>query len=346
MKRWLSITLIIALLATGLLAGCAAEKEEVITPEEFYKGKTIEMPIGGKVGGGTDMICRLIAPYVKEYTGAAVVLPVNCVKATTIEAGNWVRDATPDGLVIALVATLSIFTEQLTESPGVRYDAQKFEYLGIHQQGAHALFVTPDSWTSLEDFRKEKGLKFAATTGGATNALWAAVVIEALGLEDAKIVLGYKGTTGCAEAVFKGETDANMVIASTGKVYAERDLVRCLGVADFEERPAAVGMPLLPELIELSQEKEDWLKKCVDAMTVGKVLITTPGIPKDKVEFLQGVFAKIMADERFLKDMEDVELGYVVNYSHEEAEKVCKITFENAEFFEEMKALVEKYRAD
>src|SRR5690349_19064893 len=76
------------------------------TPEQFYKGKTVEFLIGYATGGSNDAYSRLIANHIGSHIpGNPTVVPRNMPGAGSFLAVNRIYSVSPkDGTVIGLGA--------------------------------------------------------------------------------------------------------------------------------------------------------------------------------------------------------------------------------------------------
>src|SRR5947208_7832765 len=78
-------------------AVCAQSSESA-----YFEGKTVRLVVGYSPGGGYDVYARMIAPYLKKYLNAAVVVE-NKPGAGGITALNGISIAPPDGLQLMIV---------------------------------------------------------------------------------------------------------------------------------------------------------------------------------------------------------------------------------------------------
>src|SRR5215510_6827945 len=94
-----------ALLAAAIAvsAGATATAQ---TPEQFYKGKQIELAIGYPPAGSNDVYARLLARHIgKHIPGNPTVVPQNRPGAGSFLTLGYVYNVAPkDGSVIAIGA--------------------------------------------------------------------------------------------------------------------------------------------------------------------------------------------------------------------------------------------------
>src|SRR5215213_3316290 len=101
------------------------------TPEQFYKGKSIDFVIGYPPGGSNDVWGRLIARHIgKHIPGNPNVIPKNTPGAGSFLAINQVFNVSPkDGTVIAIGAPTAVLDEKLG-SQGVRFKTSELNWIG------------------------------------------------------------------------------------------------------------------------------------------------------------------------------------------------------------------------
>src|SRR4051812_24857315 len=99
--------------------------------EEFYKGRPINMLIGGGAGGGYDVYFRALGRHLGNHIpGNPTIIPKNQPAASGLAAAAALyTTADKDGSVIAAFPN-NVPMDPLFGSPGARYDALKLNWLG------------------------------------------------------------------------------------------------------------------------------------------------------------------------------------------------------------------------
>jgi tripartite-type tricarboxylate transporter receptor subunit TctC len=99
---------------------------------EFFKGKTIKILIGASAGGAFDTWGRMVGRHLgKHIPGNPVVVVENVTGAGGLILANQVYKTTkPDGLTLATFNG-GLLMGQILGRPGIEFDAQRFEYLGV-----------------------------------------------------------------------------------------------------------------------------------------------------------------------------------------------------------------------
>jgi len=102
-----------------------------------------------------------------------------------------------------------------------------------------------------------------------------------------------------ALAAMKGEIDG-FGNSATGAVQFERQVeIYPLCIIDSERCKLLPKVPTLGELIPLSPEQSMWIKRVEDIMSLGLSVATTPGVPKERVQYLETVVTKLLTDKGF-----------------------------------------------
>ena len=193
------ISVLVCLLGYSLMVGSASG-------EPSFKGKTVRMVLGARVGGGTDRAGRLVGQFLGKYLrGSPQIILQNMPGGGGVKASNYfVTRVKPDGLTILMGANTSLDHFRL-RNPAVKYDPLKFEYVGALNRGGTVVMVRKDAHKRLMD-RTAKPVIVGAITGTRSwNAmvLWAA---EFIGW-NVKWVVGYPGSAALAKAIRQGEID-------------------------------------------------------------------------------------------------------------------------------------------
>jgi tripartite-type tricarboxylate transporter receptor subunit TctC len=175
--------------------------------ESFYQGKTVRFIVGGSAGGGYDTYTRLIARHLgKHVSGNPNFVVENMTGAGTLISANHVyKVAKPDGLTIGHFIG-GLLLQQVLGKPGIEFDGQKFEYLGVPAQDNTVIGISKASGvTSIENWLASKNtLKFGGVGPGSATDDIAKVVRATVGVP-MQLVSGYKGTADIRLAINSGE---------------------------------------------------------------------------------------------------------------------------------------------
>jgi tripartite-type tricarboxylate transporter receptor subunit TctC len=276
---------------------------EAATAADFYKDKKITFIASSKAGGGTDLIARILAPYLKKYTGAYAVVVDNVSEAGGMLALNRLWNSKPDGLTLCINIPHSTVLMEVGKEEGVQYQCEKFNviFAATSTLGQVLIVNAKGPFHSIDDIKKAKGLKSACVYGVANVAAFFA---DVLGL-DAKVTPGMS-TGDSRMALLRGEIDyapENLIGTLEGiESGALRPL--CVNISTFI--PALPQAPSITQFASLSPQQKEWIK-IFDLTDVGKYVFAGPNIPKERTEYLRTVFERIHNDQQFLQDRKKIE---------------------------------------
>ncbi|MBI4186728.1 MAG: hypothetical protein HY530_04375 [Chloroflexi bacterium] len=270
-----------------------------VSAADFYRTHTVTIVANSTAGGGTDYGARLLAAYWNGVTGGTMIVK-NEPGGIGLVAINQVYSAKPDGLTIGTGELGShVVGYALFGNPGIQYDPKKLTYIGHFAAQPTVLSVGINQpYQSMDDLKQAKGLIFGISGTEGIIASGTAMVLEFFGL-DGKMVAGYRGADiGLAAA--KGEITGYVYSASIVKKDIEKGFVKPpILSTSLEKTLWFPDTPAIPELIKLSPEQEALLKLHV-ALSTAKGFFAPPGIPEDRVKFLQDAFIKIAGIDGFV----------------------------------------------
>jgi len=305
--------------AAGLALAPAAQAQDAAA---FYKGKTVRIVVGFGPGGGYDAYARMIAPYLEREIGANVIVE-NQPGAGGLVAINRIAMAQPDGLQMMLVNGTAAGVDQILETPNVRYDLAKMDYLGIVSASPWIWQVAVDGKRkTVADFLNSKEVnRWAGSgpTGGLSDG--AAMTCEALSLP-CKVVIAYQGSTEAALAVFRGEMDSIITSDSTAANYVKSGQAVAVTTIGRKRSRFLPDTPTVFESVNLTPEQEWWFDFRSNLDALGRVLVMTPDTPKDRLAFLQAAIKKVLTDKALIADGERTQ-RYVDFIGPEETKKIA-----------------------
>lgn len=271
----------------------------------YYKGKTVKIVVGYGAGGGYDAYARMIEPHLAKATGATVIVE-NQPGAGGATALNRVFMAQPDGLNLMIVNGTAAALGQLLEQDGVRYDLAKIEHLGIVSSSPWMWLVGPTNpiaKTPAEAMKLGKVIRWGGTapTDGLSDG--AAVACEALKLQ-CKIVIGYKGSAEVALAVQRGEMDAQYVSDTSANNYVKSGQAIAVAAMGRAKSRFFPNVPTVFDAVKLTPEQQWWFDFRTNLDDLGRILVTTPGVPADRLAFLRAAVKKVLTDPAVKADGE------------------------------------------
>jgi len=268
----------------------------------FYKGKTVHFIVGYGPGGGYDTYARLLGPHFEKATGATVVVE-NKPGAGGITALNQVVRGEPDGLTFQMLNGEAAILSQLTQKAGVAYDMNKVGMIARVQEEPHFMLVNPKMPGDIKTIVfSGKKVKFSA--GSRTDNLgdYAAVTCEALKM-NCKIITGYKGSKGASLALFNGEADALTISESSGLRYAKGGKAKIVLTIGHERSKYKPDTPTVYEAFNLAPADKWWFDWRLGIKAFGRAIVGPPGIPADRLAYLQKVWKNILTDTAVIDEL-------------------------------------------
>ena len=294
---------ITALMLSAIVAGSQCSAVQAQDAERaFFQDKTIRLVVGYSPGGGYDVYARMIAPYLKKYIGASLVVE-NKPGAGGITALNGVYVAPPDGLQIMLVKGNAATMAQLTGQAGVRYDLRKIAFLGGTGAAADVVVVGVNSpIKTVKDLMETKELTRWAATGpmdGLSDG--ASLICESFSIK-CKVILGYRTTNDVALALARGEADAMLANDSSAKNYVDAKSVRAIATMSSARSRYFPDLPTVFEIAGLTAKQRFWFDFRTNVDVFGRVLVGPAGMSAERVAFLQDGVRKALTDPELVAE--------------------------------------------
>src|SRR5215831_15016583 len=139
---------------------------------ELYAGKTIDLIIGGDVGGGYDIYARTVARHLNRFIpGTPLIVPKNQSGAGSGRAASSLYSVAPkDGTVIGAVFPGAIMGPLLDDRAQSLYEPTRFQYLGSADNATRVCISHERSAIKrFEDTLKRKTIMGATAAGGSTR---------------------------------------------------------------------------------------------------------------------------------------------------------------------------------
>jgi tripartite-type tricarboxylate transporter receptor subunit TctC len=306
-RKTLALGIAAAAIATAALSAPAPAQPVA----DFYRGKTIRMLIGYGPGGGYDIYGRLVAEFLPRHLpGNPAIIAQNMPGAGSFVAARHMYEVAPrDGTVIgSLAQTLAL--DSITNA-NARIDVAKMPYIGravTNVDVGAALART--GITSFEDVRR-KQYSVGASGGGSTTTLFPTALQTYAGAKF-KLVRGYSGTNDILLAMERGEVDIVGAYGLPGILVSHPGWLRngaavIIYQAALKRHRLIPEVPALPELA-LSDEGRDVLRAAAGTGEIGRAILTTPGVPAERLAALRAAFQAMLKDPDFLAACEKRKL--------------------------------------
>jgi tripartite-type tricarboxylate transporter receptor subunit TctC len=286
-----------------MLAGAITASAQ--TPEQFYRGKSIDLVIGYPTGGSNDFYSRLLARHLgKHIPGNPTVVPRNTPGAGSFLALNQVFNVAPkDGTVLALAAPTATLDEKLG-TQGVRFKTAELNWIGRIDSATNVVFT----WKTSKVKTFEDALKYEVSLGGtgvgSTVSIYPTVMNNVFGTKF-KLVMGYRGSNEAMLAVERGEVEGHSTAWTAVKVahpnWIRDKEISILVQFAIKRHPELADVPTAIDLARNDDERKV-LGAIMAAAEIGAAFSTTPRVPADRVLALRRGFDETMKDPEFLDE--------------------------------------------
>ncbi len=280
------------------------------SPEDFYRGKSITLLVGGSVGVSYDFVGRAVAAHMGKYIpGNPSFIVENMPGATGLIMTNHLYNRSKrDGTVIGMPNTNVIFEPTLKllsrEGGSIQFDLEKFYWLGTPVQEPQILMVSRAAPAITLEHMKTTKLVFGSSGVGADNYTLPQVVNRVWGAKN-EIVLGYKSPTDIFLALERGEVQG--VSAALSTLLVNRgEWIRDNKVAlimQFGARRAR-ELPDLPTALELAPnpQAKEMLQFIAAKFALARPFALPPETPPERAAALREAYEATLKDPAFLAD--------------------------------------------
>lgn len=270
-----------------------------------FKDKTITITVSTGEGGTYSLLARLVARHMPRYLpGEPNMVAQNMPGGGHMLATNYLYAVAPkDGTAIGTV-NQTVVSHQVLDGKGVRYESEKFNWLGGFGSGNAVLAVwhTAGVKTFAELLSRE--ITTGATGEGSSAYHYPLVMNRVLGTK-LKIIKGYKSVPEVELAMTRGEVQARAggyasYTVSHQDWLAEKKLIFPIQIGHKREKDLP-DVPLWTE-VATSDEQRQILHLVESPLSLGRPFMAPPGVPADRVALLRAALAKTAVDAGFLAD--------------------------------------------
>jgi len=282
---------------------------------DFYKGKTINMIIGGSAGGGYDVLGRSIVQFIgRHIPGQPSIVAKNMPGAGGMLAMNYMfSNAEKDGTVIGVVQSNTPL-EPLFGTKEARYDAGRFGWLGTPSVEIAVVLVWQKVPVSTVQDLRTRETTMGVSGTQSTQAFLGRLLNETIGTK-MKLVYGYKGLSDTFLAMERGEIDGYpgvyySALSSTRPNWLPDGLAKAI-LQIGPERLAE--LPNVPSALDLVTNPEDrqLMQAAVATQALGRPLVMAPDAPPERLAAVRKALSDTFADPEFRAHA--AKIGLVVN---------------------------------
>jgi tripartite-type tricarboxylate transporter receptor subunit TctC len=294
------------------LTGLAPSTVAADPVADFYRGKSIAMVIATAPGGDYDLRARLISRHMgRHIPGNPTIVPRNMPGGVGIQAMNYMANVAPkDGTAIhAIMQNMS--THQALGGPGVEFDTRKFFWIGNTTDTPNVI----NSWhttgiRTIQDVMTQELV--VGAPGQATNSVYYPKALNELVGTKFKIVSGYPGGNQVNLAMERGEVGGRGSNSWASWKATKPDWLRekkifILVQVALKRNPELADIPTMIELAKTDDAKAVLTFLSAD-VPIARAYVTTPGVPKERVEALRRAFDATMKDPEFVAEAKKLNM--------------------------------------
>ena len=299
----------------------------ILRGDDFYHGKTVRVIVGGSAGGGFDIYTRAMARHMgKHIPGNPFLIVENMTGAGTLIAAKYVHgSAKPDGLTIGMFNG-GLILGRAIGMKGIDFDMRELEYLGVPVQDNPVCALRKESGvTNMDQWMASKTpLKLGGLSPGNSTSDVARIIQASLNLP-VQLVEGYKGTNEVRLAADAGEIHGACWAWETLKTAWAKAIpageVNVVLQVTAKKLPDLPNVPLALDLAKTEEAKLLLRAGAIDPAAVVRVYVTTPHIPRDRLQILRTAFATTLTDPEFMAEAKRANLD-INPLSGEEVKKL------------------------
>ena len=276
------------------------------SPDGFYKGRQVQLLVGGTAGGGIDLGARLLARYLGRYLpGNPNVTVQDMPGAGGVRLlEHLVQVAPRDGTQIGAFATGPLL-EPMIGGRKITYSMTEFTAVGaLEKDVTFCATWSASPVKSLED-AKARVTTVAGTGAGSNTDIEPLVLNEVLGTKF-KVVTGYLGTQETLVAVERGEVDGRCAFGWLNLNAAKPEWlpgkkVNLLVQIALAPHPKLPGMPLALDLA-ITEPDRQLLRLLAAPLSLSRPYLAPPGVPAERAAEVRKAFMDAVGDQGFRAD--------------------------------------------
>jgi len=295
-------------IATCVLAAPALAQDSI---ESFYKGKTISLVVGSAAGGGYDFYARLVARHLGRFIpGNPIVVVRNMPGGGGVVASNWLAKVAPrDGTVISMLMQTASMNQALGMGQ-IQYDVRELGWIGNTSDTPSVVTVWHTAGARTIEDAKTREIVLGGTVGTA-SVIYPNVLNELVGTKF-KVVTGYPGGNQINLAMESGEVQGrgsnswSSWKSTRPEWVAEHKIYNLVQIA-LKRAPDLQDVPLMMELAQNDFDRA--VLRFLSADTaIARAMVTTPGVPADRLAALRTAFDESMKLPALLEEANKLQM--------------------------------------
>lgn len=292
--------------ALAFWIGPASAQSPAAPPDDFYKGKTVQMLIGFQAGTGYDTYARTLARHLgRHLPGNPTIVPQNMTGAGGLVAANHLYNLAPkDGTVIGIFNRSTIL-DPLFASPEAKFDAQK--YLWIGSMGPEVSVCISRAKSPFKTWQDLLDREFiaAATSFSADTGVYPTLFNTVLGTR-MKVITGYRGGPEMSQAIESGEAHGRCgwswtAVKSTKPDWLTNKSIHILLQAGLKKSADLPNVPLVTEIAKTERQRQI-LTLAFGPQEIAWPFVGPPGLAPARQAMLRKAFDDALRDPDLLAD--------------------------------------------
>jgi tripartite-type tricarboxylate transporter receptor subunit TctC len=288
----------------ALLVSFIAIVAHPVRAEEFYHNKTIRILIGTEVGGSYGIYAQLVSRHLGKFIpGNPSLTVVSMPGAGGLVALNYMATVAPRDGTVASVPLVTMAQEYLFD-PAAKFDPRSFRFIGrVSDLSFLGVASRKSGITSISDAKKREVI--AGSPGLSNVPGQAPLILNKIAGTRFRLISGYGGTGPAFLALDRGEVEVVVTSLDSVRVLHKDALKSGAIVPIFAQSIKRLpGFPDVPTILELAnnQTEKQFLNIFSATAEIGRSLMTTPGVPNDRVQELRNAFERMLIDGEFKTD--------------------------------------------
>lgn len=274
------------------------------TPEEFYRGKTVQFMVGYPPSGAFDAYTRVAARFIgKHIPGNPTVIVNNMPGASSLQFVRYLQSVAPkDGSQFGMF-NRGLMPKSVLEPKSVGVDFTKFTWIGsMNSEIAFCYTWGAKGIKTLEDLRT-KPIMLGETSKNSGGYIYTSV-LRSLSPEKIKPVLGYATTGDIWLAIERGELDGNCTLMTSLESqrpdWLPQKKIDPLVQFSETKHPSLPNVPTIFEVLTSDNEKKA-INFLIASEQIGRPIIGPPGMQADRTAALRKAFLDMVKDPEFIE---------------------------------------------
>lgn len=273
------------------------------TPEEFYRGKTVQFMVGYPPSGAFDAYTRVAARFIgKHIPGNPTVIVNNMPGASSLQFVRYLSSVAPkDGSQFGMF-NRGLMPKSVLEPKEVGVDFTKFTWIGsMNSELAFCYTWGAKGIKTLDDLRT-KPIVLGETSKNSGGYIYTSI-LRSLSPDTIKPVLGYATTGHIWLAIERGELDGNCTLMTSLESqkpdWLPQKKIDPLVQFSETKHPSLPNVPTIFEVLTSENEKKA-INFLIASEQIGRPIIAPPGLQADRTAALRKAFLDMMKDPEFL----------------------------------------------